>query len=64
MKRIIETPVSLEELEEIRRQSRAEVSLELLEVVMQNKIPLNRIVMEGEGGEIKKFMEFLMRKIG
>ncbi|WP_367883273.1 TIGR04140 family protein [Thermococcus peptonophilus] len=47
----------LEELEELRRRSGAEVSLRLLEVTRRNRIPLNRVLIEGEeGGEVKRFM--------
>ncbi|MBP1911558.1 TIGR04140 family protein [Thermococcus stetteri] len=61
MRRIIETPIPLEELEEIRQRSEAEVNLVLLGVVMENRIPLNRVAIEGRDEEIKKFMESLMR---
>lgn len=61
MKRIIETPIPLEELEEIRRRSGTGVKLALLEVIVKNRIPLNRVAIEGENEEIKRFMEFLSR---
>ncbi|WP_054839591.1 TIGR04140 family protein [Thermococcus sp. JCM 11816] len=62
MRRIIETPIPPEELEEIRRRSGTRVRLALLEVIVKNRILLNRVLLEGEeGGEIKRFMEFLMR---
>ncbi|MDK2915033.1 MAG: hypothetical protein PWQ79_1948 [Thermococcaceae archaeon] len=61
MKRIIETPIPLEELEEIRQRSGAGVKLVLIEVIVRNRIPLNRVAIEGKEEEIKRFMEFLMR---
>ncbi|AMQ18762.1 TIGR04140 family protein [Thermococcus peptonophilus] len=61
MKLEILTPIPLEELEELRRRSGAEVSLRLLEVTRRNRIPLNRVLIEGEEGEVKRFMGSLMR---
>ncbi|BAD86012.1 hypothetical protein, conserved [Thermococcus kodakarensis KOD1] len=61
MRRIIETPIPPEELEEIRRRSGTRVRLALLEVIVKNRIPLKRVAIEGEDEEIKRFMEFLMR---
>lgn len=61
MKRIIETPIPLEELEEIRRRSGTGVRLALLEVIVKNRIPLNRVAIEGKEEDIKRFMEFLSR---
>ncbi|WP_010479335.1 TIGR04140 family protein [Thermococcus zilligii] len=59
--RIIETPVPLKELDEIREKSGAKVSLTLLGRTWRNGIPLNRVLIQGNQGEIERFMEFLMR---
>jgi uncharacterized repeat protein (TIGR04140 family) len=61
MRREILTPIPPGELEEIRRRSGAGVKLAFLEVVVKNKIPLNRLLIEGSKDEIKRFMESLMR---
>ncbi|ASJ01648.1 TIGR04140 family protein [Thermococcus gorgonarius] len=59
--RIIETPIPLKELNEIRERSGAKVSLTLLGRTERNGIPLNRVLIRGDQKEIKRFMEFLMR---
>lgn len=61
MKREILTPIPLEELEEIRRRSGAMIRLELSGNVRKNGIPFNVVIITGEEGEIRKFLEFLMR---
>lgn len=59
MKREILTPIPLDELEEIREGSGAVVTLTLLGKVERNGIPLNIVQIEGEAGEIERFMERL-----
>ncbi|ASJ07623.1 TIGR04140 family protein [Thermococcus pacificus] len=59
--RIIETPIPLKELNEIRERGGAKVSLTLLGRTERNGIPLNRVLIRGNQKEIERFMEFLMR---
>ncbi|ASI99344.1 TIGR04140 family protein [Thermococcus celer] len=59
MKREILTPIPLDELEGIREGSGAVVTLTLLGKVERNGIPLNIVQIEGEAGEIERFMERL-----
>ncbi|AEK73270.1 hypothetical protein GQS_06860 [Thermococcus sp. 4557] len=56
---IIETAISPEELEEIRRKSGAEVKLTVLGKIERNGIPLSRVLIEGNEREIERFMERL-----
>ncbi len=51
------TPISPEELEEIRMKSGADVRLSLRERIERNGILLNRILIEGSTKETKRFME-------
>ncbi|WP_297435599.1 TIGR04140 family protein [Thermococcus sp.] len=57
--RIVETPISLNELEEISEKSGANVRLTLLGKVERNGIPLGRVLIEGSPEEIERFMEKL-----
>ena len=59
MRRELLTPISPEELEEIRIKSGAEVRLSLLGRVERNGILLNRVLIEGSAEEITRFMEKL-----
>ncbi|MDV3104715.1 TIGR04140 family protein [Thermococcus waiotapuensis] len=59
--RIIETPIPLKELDEIRERSGAKVSLTPLGRTRRNGITLNRVLIQGNQEEIERFMEFLMR---
>jgi len=59
--RVVETPVPIEELEEIRDKNRIAVELVLLEKIERAGIPLNRVVIRGNPGEIERFMELLRR---
>ncbi|WP_457742231.1 TIGR04140 family protein [Thermococcus sp.] len=59
MRRELLTPISPEELEEIRVKIGAEVRLNLLGRIEHNGILLNRILIEGSTEEIKRFMEKL-----
>ncbi|WP_297510175.1 TIGR04140 family protein [Thermococcus sp.] len=58
--RIIETPIPLRELNEIREKSGADVELVFLEKVERNGIPLNVVLIRGAIPEIERFMEKLM----
>ncbi|WP_240910803.1 TIGR04140 family protein [Thermococcus sp. MAR1] len=57
--RIVETPIPLSELEEIREKSGAEVKLTYLGKIERNGITLNRVLVEGSPEEIERFMEKL-----
>ncbi|CAD5243160.1 TIGR04140 family protein [Thermococcus camini] len=57
--RIVETPIPLSELEEIREKSGAEVKLAFLGKIERNGITLNRVLVEGSPEEIERFMEKL-----
>lgn len=57
--RVIETPISMEELEELRKRSKAEVELVLLGKIERNGITLNRVLIEGSPEEIERFIEKL-----
>jgi len=57
--RILETPISLSELEEIREKSGAEVKLIYLGKIERNGISLSRVLIEGSPEEIERFMERL-----
>ncbi|KUH33799.1 hypothetical protein APY94_04560 [Thermococcus celericrescens] len=57
--RTIETPIPLEELEEIMEKSGAEVKLTVLGKIERNGIPLSRVLIEGNEREIERFMETL-----
>lgn len=57
--RIVETPIPLSELEEIREKSGAEVKLTFLGKIERNGITLNRVLVEGTLEEIERFMEKL-----
>ena len=59
MRRELLTPISPEELEEIKIKSSAEVRLSLLERIERNGILLNRVLIEGSAEEITRFMEKL-----
>ncbi|WP_297488676.1 TIGR04140 family protein [Thermococcus sp.] len=59
--RVVETPVPIEELEEIRERKRIVVELVLLKKIERNGIPLNRVLIRGNPREIERFMEFLRR---
>jgi len=57
--RVIETPISMEELKEIRAKSGANVRLTPLSKVEMNGIPLNGVLIEGSPEEVERFMEKL-----
>ncbi len=57
--RVIETPISIEELEELKKRSKAKVELVLLGKTERNGITLNRTLIEGTPEEIERFMERL-----
>ncbi|WP_297501264.1 TIGR04140 family protein [Thermococcus sp.] len=59
--RVIETPVPIEELEEIREKEGVKVELVLLKKIERNGIPLNRVLILGICEEIERFMELLRR---
>ncbi len=57
--RVIETPICMEELKELRERSKARVELVLLGKIERNGITLNRVLIRGTPGEIERFMERL-----
>ena len=57
--RIVETPIPLNELKEIREKSGAEVKLTYFEKIDRKGITLNRVLIEGSPDEIERFMEEL-----
>ncbi|WP_297065484.1 TIGR04140 family protein [Thermococcus sp.] len=59
--RVVETPVPIEELEEIREKNKVGVELVLIKKIERNGIPLNRVLIRGNPRETERFMEFLRR---
>ncbi|AFK23139.1 TIGR04140 family protein [Pyrococcus sp. ST04] len=56
---IIETPIPIKELEDIKRKSKANVIVFLVEKVERNGIILNRVQILGPKEEIEKFINTL-----